>query len=218
MVHPRIWLLACMGWCIVWTLPAKASWESYQQAGEAAFSRGDYATAQRMFLAAVREARHFGPQDPRLDISLNKLALLRVARSSHNKAGVQARRVTRRTAHTRKPGMTRRRHPRHRSRPALRRGRAGHQHHARLSARPGARRKGTRTTVVRPTHRAQRSRASLHRARPTRRVAPPARHERRRTAIRAPRRQRSHSLQRPHTTRRHAGTTAGRRNLPRGRQ
>src|SRR4029450_6329699 len=69
-VHPRIWLLACM-WCLlVWTTSAKASWEAHQQAGEEAYSRGDYNTARRMFLAAVREARHFGPQDPRLDISL----------------------------------------------------------------------------------------------------------------------------------------------------
>ena len=78
MMHPRVWLLVCMGWCMVWTLPAQASWEEYQQAGEAAYNRGDYATARRMFLAAVREARNFGPQDPRLDISLNKLELLRV--------------------------------------------------------------------------------------------------------------------------------------------
>ena len=61
MMHPRIGLLVCMGWCIIWTSPAQASWEAYQQAGEAAYERGDYATAQRMFLAAVREARNFGP-------------------------------------------------------------------------------------------------------------------------------------------------------------
>ena len=52
--------------------PAQASWEAYQQAGEEAYERGDYAIAQRMFLAAVREAKHFGPQDPRLDISLQQ--------------------------------------------------------------------------------------------------------------------------------------------------
>src|SRR5262245_37509843 len=100
MRHPRVWLLVCMGWCMVWTLPAQASWEEYQQAGEAAYERGDYATAQRMFLAAVREARNFGPQDPRLDISLNKLELLRVTRGAHHevdapKADVRTERVTR---------------------------------------------------------------------------------------------------------------------------
>src|SRR5437899_10687814 len=127
MMHPRVWLLACMGWCMVWTLPAQASWEEYQQAGEAAYNRGDYATAQRMFLAAVREARHFGPQDPRLDISLNKLALLRVARSAHGRAGVRTQHVTRRKSHPRKPGMRRRRHRRHMARPGFRHAKPGRQ-------------------------------------------------------------------------------------------
>src|SRR5919199_1027427 len=95
MMPPRVWLLACIGGGMVWTLPAQASWEDYQQAGEAAYNRGDYATARRMFLAAVREARHFGPQDPRLDISLNKLALLRVARSHQARAGRPTQRPAR---------------------------------------------------------------------------------------------------------------------------
>src|SRR5918911_87791 len=113
MLHPRVWLLACMGWCMVWTPPAQASWEAYQQAGEAAYKRGDYATAQRMFLAAVREARHFGPRDPRLDISLNKLALLRVARSAHSsRAGVRTQHGTRRKSPARKPGLGHRGHRR----------------------------------------------------------------------------------------------------------
>src|SRR5215475_11726067 len=146
MMHPMLWLLACMGWCMVWTLPAQASWEAYQQAGEAAYRRGDYATAQRMFLAAVREARHFGPQDPRLDISLSKLELLRVARGSHGKAGVRTQRVTRRTSHTRKPGMTRRGHRRQPAHPMLRHAKPGRQHRTLQLARPGERRKGTRTT------------------------------------------------------------------------
>jgi hypothetical protein len=192
MLHPRVWLLACMGWCMIWTLPAQASWEAYQQAGEAAFKRGDYATAQRMFLAAVREARHFGPQDPRLDISLNKLELLRVARSTQSKAGARTQRATRRKSHTRKPGR---------------------QHHAVQSARPGERRTGTRTTVARPAHRAKRPRATLHSTRPARHGAPPARHGKRREAIRTPHRQRSHTLQQSRTTQHHTGKTTGKRSL-----
>ena len=106
MMHPRIWLWACM-WClIVWTAPARASWEAYQQAGEAAYSRGDYGTAQRMFLAAVREARYFGPQDPRLDISLNKLALLREARGAPGKGRGHTQRFAGRKA--RKTSVARR--------------------------------------------------------------------------------------------------------------
>ena len=188
-MHPRVWLLACIGWCMVWTLPAQASWEAYQQAGEAAYNRGDYATARRMFLAAVREARYFGPQDPRLDISLNKLALLRVAGGAHSQAGVRTQRATRRKSHTRKPGR---------------------QHHAVQSARPGERRTGTRSTIARPAHRAKRPRATLHGTRP-------ARHGQRRAVIRTPHRQRSHTLQRSRTTQHHTGKTTGKRSLTRSR-
>lgn len=169
----RIWLLACM-WCLmVWTTPARASWEAYQQAGEAAYSRGDYGAAQRMFLAAVREARHFGPQDPRLDISLSKLALLRVARGAHGKGGGHTHRVARRKVRqTRVARHGRQRQP---SRMVLRRARSGHQHHALLPAHPGERRKGTRTSLARQERRTKRPRALLRRARPTRRVRLPVR-------------------------------------------
>jgi hypothetical protein len=217
MTHPRIWLLACMGWCIVWALSAQASWEAYQQAGEAAYSRGDYATAERMFLAAVREARNFGPQDPRLDISLNKLALLRVARSAHSGTGGQARRVTRSKAHAHRPGRARRGHRRYAAHPVFRQARPGRQHHALQSARHGARRQGTRTTGARPAYRAQHPRATLHRARPTRHVAPPVHHGKRRPALRRPHRPRSHMLQRSRTTQRHTGRATRRHSLPRGR-
>jgi hypothetical protein len=221
-MHPRVWLLVCMGWCMVWTLPAQASWEEYQQAGEAAYNRGDYATAQRMFLAAVREARNFGPQDPRLDISLNKLELLRVTRSVHNKAGVRTQRVTKKKSHTHKPGSVRRGHRRQPAHPGVRHARSGRQRHAVQSARHGERRKGTRTTVARPAHRAKRSRATLHRTKPTRHVAPPGRHGKRREALHTPRhrretprRQQSHTMQRSHTT--HPGKTTGKHSPARSR-
>jgi hypothetical protein len=216
-MHPRVWLLACIGWCIAWTLPAQASWEAYQQAGEAAYNRGDYATARRMFLAAVREARYFGPQDPRLDISLNKLALLRVARDTPSRAGVHTQRATRRKSHSRKPGHVRRGHQRQAAHAGSRHARPRRQDHALLSARSGERRKGTRTTVARAAHRAKRPRTTLHRARPARHVAPPAHHGKRRAAIRRPRRQRGYTLQRSRTTHHHTGKTTGRRSLTRSR-
>src|SRR5215831_9047722 len=160
MVPVMRWLVACTWWLVCWTAPALASWEAYQQAGEAAYNRGRYAEAKRMFLAAVREARHFGPQDPRLDISLNQLALLRVAHGAHSKAGVRPQRATRRKSHTRKPGLVRRGHHRQAARLGPRHARPGRQHHASLSARHGERRKGTRTTVARPVHRAKRPRST----------------------------------------------------------
>jgi hypothetical protein len=188
MLHPRVWLLACIGWCMIWTLPAQASWEAYQQAGEAAFKRGDYATAQRMFLAAVREARHFGPQDPRLDISLNKLALLRVARGAHSQTDVRTQRVTSRKSHIRQPGLGRRGHqrqPAHRAkRPRATLHRARPARHVAPPVRHGKRREAMRTP------RRQRE---------------------------TPRRQRSHTLQRSRTTHHHTGKTTGRRSLTRSR-
>jgi hypothetical protein len=107
-VHPKLWLVVCV-WCLLcWTAPAQASWEAYQRAGEAAYSRGRYTEAERMFLAAVREARYFGPQDPRLDISLNKLALLRVIRGHYATAKKTARqeRVSRRSRQHQQPPTT----------------------------------------------------------------------------------------------------------------
>jgi hypothetical protein len=223
-MHPRVWLLACMGWFMIWSLPAQASWEAYQQAGEAAYDRGDYDTAERMFLAAVREARYFGPQDSRLDISLHKLALLRVARSPYSEEAVSTQRVPRRTAHTRKPGQVRRGHRRPPARQGLQHARPGRQHHASSSARSGGHRKGTRTTVARPAHHPKRPQATRHRVRPARQAAPPVRHGKRREAVRTPRlqpetpqRQRGHTLQQSRATYRHTGKTTGRHSLPRGR-
>jgi len=224
MMPPRVWLLVCMGWCMVWTLPVLASWEEYQQAGEAAYNRGDYATARRMFLAAVREARHFGPQDPRLDISLNKLALLRVGPSAQSKAGVRTQRVTRKKAHTRKSGSVRRGHRRQPARPGVRHARPGRQRHAVQSARHGERRKGARTTVARPAHRAKHPRATLHRARPARHAASPVRHGKRREALptlhhqrATPRRQQGHTPQRSRTMQHHTGKTPGKHSPARSR-
>jgi hypothetical protein len=208
-MHPRLWLLVCMGWCMVWTLSAQASWEEYQQAGEAAYNRGDYATARRMFLAAVREARNFGPRDPRLDISLSKLELLRVTQSVHNKADGRTQRATKKKSHTRKSGSVRRGHRRQPARPGVRQARPGRQRHAVQSARHGERRKGTRTTVARPAPRAKRPRATLHRARPARHAAPPMRHGKRREVIQTPHRQRGHTLQRSRTTHHQTGKTTG---------
>ena len=207
MMHPRVWLLVCVGWCMVWTLPAQASWEEYQQAGEAAYDRGDYATARRMFLAAVREARHFGPEDPRLDISLNKLMLLRVAHSADSQADVRTQRVTGRKSHTRKSGLVHRGHQRQTVHPGPRHARPGRQHHALQSTRPGERRQGTRTTLARPAHR----------ARSTRHVAPPVRHGKRREALQTPHRQQSHTLQRSRTTHHHTGKTTEKRSPARSR-
>lgn len=175
MVHRRIWLLACV-WCLIWwTTPAQASWEAYQQAGESAYTRGDYDEAERMFLAAVREARHFGPQDPRLDISLSKLALLRVIRGQSSMAGSPSQPSVR-TPDTAPPRqLARRSHQRRQPHRALRRARPGQRTPALGPARPRERSKSAQGRVALPERRPKRPRAVQHRTAPPRRVAPPVR-------------------------------------------
>ena len=50
------------------------SWEEYNAAGAEALEQGNYAEAERQFLAAVQESENFAPQDPVLAMSLNNLA------------------------------------------------------------------------------------------------------------------------------------------------
>jgi hypothetical protein len=216
-MHLRLWLLVCMGWCTLWIPFAQASWEFYQQAGEEAYSRGDYATARQMFLAAVREARELGPQDPRLDISLHHLALLRGERSVQSQAVEPARRVTRQTSSVRKHSQVHRGHRRRATRSELRHARPGRRHQARSSVRHAERRKGSQTTLTRRAHRDKHPRATLHRSTAVHRAAPPVRHGKRREAIQTPRPQRGHTQQPSRTASRHSRTTAGKRSVTRGR-
>ena len=51
-------------------------WETYIDAGVEAHQRGHYAKAEKLFLATLKEAEKFGPEDPRLATSLNVLATL----------------------------------------------------------------------------------------------------------------------------------------------
>ena len=52
----------------------RTRWESNNAAGVKAFQQGRYADAEKLFLAALKEAEGFGPDDPRLAMSLNNLA------------------------------------------------------------------------------------------------------------------------------------------------
>ena len=198
MIHPRLWLVVC-AWCLIgWTAPAQASWEAYQQAGEAAYSRGRYTEAERMFLAAVREARRFGPQDPRLDISLNKLALLRVIRGQQAHAQFRSQRTARQKAPARQGRLSRRGRQRQQPRTALQHARPGRHKQAMLSGRPGARRKDARISIARPERRSKRLHAALHRARPTHRAVSSMRHQRRQTSARRGSSRRTLHLRRGH--------------------
>ncbi len=81
------WLIvgpACLALCLalwpaLWpahVLAQDGQWQSHDEAGVTAYLQGDYAEAERQFAAAVRTAKGFGPQDPRLAQSLNGLAEL----------------------------------------------------------------------------------------------------------------------------------------------
>ena len=61
-------------------------WESHMAAGEAAYRQGDYAEAESRFDAALKEAEAFGPEDPRLAMSLNNLAELYRAQGRYGEA------------------------------------------------------------------------------------------------------------------------------------
>src|SRR5262249_35817908 len=144
-------------WCLMgWTTPAQASWEAYQRAGETAYSRGRYREAERMFLAAVREARHFGPQDSRLDISLHKLALLHGMRGQQARAQFHSQRTARKKAPVRQGRVSHHAHQRQQPRTALQHAKPGRHKQALRSGRPGARRKDARMSIARLERRSKR--------------------------------------------------------------
>ena len=41
------------------------TWEKYSEAGLAAYSEGNYTEAEKHWVAALKEAEKFGPDDPR---------------------------------------------------------------------------------------------------------------------------------------------------------
>ena len=61
-------------------------WETYNEAGQKAYEQGHYTEAEKPWVAALKEAEKFGPQDPRLATSLNNLAELYGARGKYAQA------------------------------------------------------------------------------------------------------------------------------------
>jgi len=72
---------------------AGSPWESYIQAGEAAYKQGNYAEAEKQFLAALQVAEKFGPEVPRLATSLRNLAELYRAQGKYAEAEPLLRRA-----------------------------------------------------------------------------------------------------------------------------
>ncbi len=80
-----------VGILCVLLLPTQASaqstlWERYNDAGREAYQQGRYAEAEKQFIAAHEEAKKFGPEDPRLATSLNKLAELHYTQGQYPEA------------------------------------------------------------------------------------------------------------------------------------
>ena len=74
---------------LAFLLPAACqsnSWKSNNAAGSKALQQGRYADAEKLFLAALEEAKEFGPQDQRLATSLNNLASVYQAQGKYAEA------------------------------------------------------------------------------------------------------------------------------------
>ncbi len=74
------WLLGgllCLGlWPMVAASDQETRWKSIMVDAVKAYQQADYAEAEKLLLAALKEAEKFGDQDPRLATSLNNLAVL----------------------------------------------------------------------------------------------------------------------------------------------
>ena len=62
------------------------TWDTHMQVAAKMYHRGNYAEAEKLWAAALRQAEKFGPHDPRLADTLNNLALVYDAQGSYAKA------------------------------------------------------------------------------------------------------------------------------------
>ena len=84
------WLLVgvlCLGLCPMVAASAQETrWDSIMDGAVEAYQQADYAQAEKLFLAALKEAEKFGEQDPRFATSLNNLAELYLAQGKSEQA------------------------------------------------------------------------------------------------------------------------------------
>jgi tetratricopeptide (TPR) repeat protein len=72
------WVVGTLWLIMLWGMAAgaeDAQWESYTNTAKAALSQGQYAEAEQQFLAALKVATDFAPDDPRLATSFSNLAM-----------------------------------------------------------------------------------------------------------------------------------------------
>ena len=64
----------------------RATWKANMQAASRVYEQGRYAEAEQQWVAALKAADGFGPKDPRLLASLNRLAQLYHAQGKYTQA------------------------------------------------------------------------------------------------------------------------------------
>ena len=86
--HRITWVLAGMLCLALWSASFSQGilWETYNDAGKEAYEQGNYTKAEKLWVAALKEAEKFGPQDPRLATGLNNLAALYRAQGKYGEA------------------------------------------------------------------------------------------------------------------------------------
>jgi CHAT domain-containing protein/Tfp pilus assembly protein PilF len=79
-------LTVCVALSASYAFAGEAEWQAHDDAGTAAYQRGDYRTATTHFEASLREAESFGANDLRLATSLNNLAHMYAAQGLYAEA------------------------------------------------------------------------------------------------------------------------------------
>lgn len=69
-------VLALMLLCRAGYTQSDTLWNKLNAAGEEAYEQGRYTEVEKNLLAGLKEAEKFGPEDPRLAVSLNNLGVL----------------------------------------------------------------------------------------------------------------------------------------------
>ncbi len=91
------WLLVgllCLGlWPMVAASAQETRWDSIMADASKAYHQADYAQAEKLYLAALKEAEKFGNQDLRLALSLNNLARLYKTQGNYAQAEPLLRRA-----------------------------------------------------------------------------------------------------------------------------
>ncbi len=83
------WLLVGVVCLTLWgagCTTQETRWDSIMADAAKAYQQADYADAEKLLLAALKEAEKFGEQDPRLATSLNNLAVLYYAQGRYAQA------------------------------------------------------------------------------------------------------------------------------------